>query len=177
MTVQTERIEGHQARLTVPLEPAQFDGAMRQAARKISRRINVPGFRKGRAPFKLVMQAVGPQAVTEEALDILADKLYKSAVKESGIMPSGPGSIEDLQQNPMALVFTVPLVPEADLGDFRSIRHELDFVPVTETMVDRTLRMWQLESVEVLAAEREVAALGNRVTLAAYGEFPRWRRA
>ncbi len=166
LNLQTERIENHQARLTIEIEPERLDNAKRQAARKISRQVNIRGFRKGKAPYNRVAQIVGEGAILEEAIDALSNALYKEALDEADVEPSGLGAFEDFKLEPApTFIYTLPLQPEVDLGAFRDIR--LDFAPITinEADIDSELRQMQMQRVEVLADDIEVAELGHRLRI------------
>ena len=172
MNIKTERIENHRAQLTVEIETEALEDAKRKAARKISRQVQVRGFRKGKAPYRLVAQTVGEDAILDEALDALGDKLYKQALEESDVAPYGPGVFDDFQLEPApTFVFTVPLQPEVDLKDYLAVRIDFDEPEVSDHDVDEALKQLQLRAIEVLDEDVEIAAPGHRVTIAVDSEF------
>ncbi len=172
LNLQTERIENHRAQFTIEIEADQLEDAKRQAARKISRQVRIKGFRKGKAPYKLVLQRVGEGAVLEEALEDLGDALYKQALDESEVVPYGPGAFEDFKLEPApTFVFSVPLQPEVDLKDYLDVRLDFDEPLVTDVEVDGALKQMQMRQIEVLDDEIEVTGPGHRVTIAVDGEF------
>ena len=172
MNLQTERIENHRAQLTVEIEAGQLESAKKQAARKISRSVRIKGFRKGKAPYRLVAQYVGEAAILEEAVETLGGELYREALNESDIVPYGPGSIDDFKDEPApTFVFTVPLQPEVDLKAYQEVR--LDFVApdVTDEEVEQALKQLQMSEIEVLDDSVQVAEAGHRVRIAVDSEF------
>ncbi len=172
MNLQTERIENHRAQFTIEIESDQLEDAKRKAARKISRQVRIKGFRKGKAPYGLVVRQVGEGAVLEEALDALGDVLYKQALEESEVTPYGPGAFEDFKLEPApTFVFSVPLRPEVDLKDYLDVRLEFDAPVVTDGEVDDVLKQMRMRQMEVLDEEIEVTAPGHRVTIAVDSEF------
>ena len=172
LNLQTERIDNHKAQLTVEIEPKQFDDAKRKAARKISRRVNIKGFRKGKAPYRLVAQYVGEVAIIEEAVELLGSDVYRQALEESDIEPYGSGSLEDFKLEPVpTLTFSVSLQPEVDLKDFADIRLDFEAPVVTDKEVNEALEKMRLQAAEVLDDELELAAAGNRVTIDVHSEF------
>lgn len=172
MNLQTERIENHRAQFTIEIETDQLEDAKRQAARKISRQVRIKGFRKGKAPYKLVLQRVGEGAVLEEALEDLGDALYKQALDESEVVPYGPGAFEDFKLEPApTFVFSVPLQPEVDLKGYLNVRLDFDEPLVTDGEVDDALTQMQMRQVEVLDDEIDVTGPGHRVTIAVDSEF------
>ena len=172
LNLQTERIENHRAQFTIEIETDQLEDAKRQAARKISRQVRIKGFRKGKAPYKLVLQRVGEGAVLEEALEDLGDALYKQALDESDVAPYGPGAFEDFKLEPApTFVFSVPLQPEVDLKDYLDVRLDFDEPVVADGEVDEALEQMRMRQVEVLDDEVVITGPGHRVTIAVDSEF------
>ncbi|MEZ4666682.1 MAG: trigger factor [Anaerolineae bacterium] len=170
MNIQTERLENHIARFTVELEAAKLEQAKQQAARKLSQRYNIPGFRKGKAPYKIVQQFFGDASILEDAIEILGNDLYKQALDESGIEPYGPGQLDDFKVDPPSLTFVVPMQPSVDLGEYRSVRVDYHVPIIEDDQVDKAMR--QLREDNALYEEsREPVALGNRVTLELYAKL------
>lgn len=170
--MQTERIENHRAQFTIEIETDQLEDAKRKAARKISRQVSIKGFRKGKAPYRLVAQTVGEAAILEEALEALGDSLYKGALEESKVIPYGPGAFEDFKPEPApTFVFSVPLQPEVDLKNYLDVRADFEEPTVSGDAVDEALKQLQLLAVEVVDEDVKVAAAGNRVNLHVESEF------
>ena len=163
MNVQTEQLENRMARLTVVVETGRLDEARRSAARKIAGQVRIPGFRKGRAPYRVLASHVGEAAILETAVEDLGMALYPDALGESGLEPYGPGTLEDFEQEPdPTFRYTLPLQPVADLGDYRSIRKEFERPEVSDSEVDDALLALQEREALVEDSPRPVAA-GNRV--------------
>lgn len=172
LKLQTERIDNHRAQFTIEIETDQLEDAKRKAARKISRHARIKGFRKGKAPYGLVVRHVGEGAVLEEALDALGDRLYKQALDESEVIPYGPGAFEDFNAEPVpTFVFSTPLAPEVDLKDYLDVRLDFEAPAVTEGEVDDALQQIRMRSVETLDEDIAVTALGHRVTIDVDSEF------
>lgn len=168
MNIQTERLDNHKARFTVTIDTARLEQAKQSAARKLSQRVNIPGFRKGKAPYRIIQQYFGDAAILEDAIELLGNDLYKQALDESGIDPYGPGALEDFKIEPEpSLTFVVPLQPTVDLGDYRSIRMEFSVPEVEDVQVDRAMRRL-LEDYALVEESRQPVALGNRVTMELY---------
>ncbi len=172
MKLQTERIDNHRAQFTIEIDTERLEDAKRKAARKISRQVRIKGFRKGKAPYRLVAQHVGEGAILEEALEALGDVLYKQALEESDILPYGPGAFDDFELEPApTFIFSVPLQPEVDLKDYREIRVDFEEPEVNADQIEQAMRQMQLRAVEVTDENVQVAAAGNRVTVAVESEF------
>ena len=141
MKIETQPRDDHQVTLTVELEPEQMEGAKHRAARKISERKSIPGFRPGKAPYEVVVRNFGEKVITEEATDLLLDEIYPKALEESKVEPAAPGSlekVEDLDKRPK-FTFTVPLAPDVDLGNYRSIHLSYDWVEPGEDKTEASL--------------------------------------
>ena len=171
MNIQTERLENHNARFTVTLENSQLDQAKQQAARKLSQKYNIPGFRKGKAPYNIVVRFFGEAPILEDAMEILGNEVYKQALDESGVAPYAPGQLEDFKAEPQpTFIFLVPLQPTVDLGDYRSLRMDYTEPVVEDTQVDKAMR--QLQEDQALYEEStKPIEMGNRVAMELYAKI------
>jgi trigger factor len=141
LKIESQPRSDHQVTLTVLLEPAQMESAKRRAARKISERKSIPGFRPGKAPYEVVLRTIGESVVVEEAVDLLLDEIYPKVLEESKLEPAAPGSlekVEDLDKTPK-FTFTVPLAPSVELGHYHSIRVPYDWKEPGTDKVDESI--------------------------------------
>ena len=137
MKIDTELREDHQVKINVEVETEALEGAKRRAAKQIAKRVKIPGFRPGKAPYNVIQKHVGDGAILEDALDILLDEIYPEIIEEADIKPYGPGSLENVASlDPPTLEFTVPLAPEVDLGDYREIRIDYKLNEVSDDDVE-----------------------------------------
>ena len=167
--MQIEHLDNHTARLTVEVEQSRLDAAMQKAARRIANRVNIPGFRKGKAPFAVIMQWAGQQAVLEEALDELGNEVYREALRESNLDPYAPGALEDMStEGGLKLVFTFPKAPEVKLGDYRSLRLDYSLPTVSDEDVERAIEAIREQRAQTETVERP-AAMGDVVVGHVYG--------
>ena len=164
MKIETEIQEDHQAKLTVEVESELMDDMKRRAARKIARRVKIPGFRPGKAPYQVIIRQVGEGAVVEEALEMLVDDIYPKALEEAKINPYGPGTLEkvDSPDHPI-LEFVVPLEAEVTLGDYRSLHRPYEPVEVTEEDIDDVIQNLRERQALIEPVERP-ANQGDLVT-------------
>jgi trigger factor len=141
LKIETQPRDDHQVTLIVELETEQMEGAKHRAARKISERKSIPGFRPGKAPYEVVVRSVGESVISEEAVDLLLDEIYPKALEESKLEPAAAGSlekVENLDKKPK-FSFTVPLAPIVNLGDYRSIRLTYKWKEPGEDKVDEAV--------------------------------------
>jgi len=163
LNISTEQLDNHAVRLTVEIDTATFEEAKRQAVRTISAKLNIPGFRKGKAPVLVVTRYVGEAYILDETIETLGQKLYKQALEDSNIEPAAPGSMEDFKPEPPTFIYTVPLAPTVTLGDYRTIRETYVEQTVGAEEVEAELRSLQREFAETTVSE-EAAALEDRIT-------------
>ena len=87
MKVTKEKTENSQAFLSIELEPAEVETGLAKAYQRVVKKVNIPGFRKGKAPRALVERYVGKERMLEEALDDLIPETYERAVREQDLTP------------------------------------------------------------------------------------------
>ncbi len=142
----------------------------RRAANKLSRRVKIPGFRPGKAPYPVILRTVGEAAIVEEALELLVEDIYPKVIKEAKIEPYGPGKLENVaSMEPVTLEFVVPLDAKVTLGDYRSMRKPYEPKPVTDQDVDDAIKELQERQALVEPVERP-AQEGDVVTVRLSGE-------
>lgn len=158
MKIETTPREDHQTTLTVELEVEQLESARRRAARKIAQKAKIPGFRPGKAPYDVVRRIYGEAAIDEQAVELLVNDVYPETIKQAEIEPAAMGQLENFELDPPKFVFTVPLAPTVDLGDYQSVRLPYAWKAPTEEDLDEAImnlrRMYSsTETVERPAAE------------------------
>ncbi len=160
MKVSTERLENCQMALTIEVDEERAERALREAARRISKRVRIPGFRPGKAPYEVIRRIFGEEALYNEILDELGEAVYKEALKETGIEPFAPARVEDIQLKPLVMKMVVPLAPVVELGDYRRIRLTPPQVIVGEERVEAALRRIQEDNATLRPVDRP-ARLGD----------------
>ncbi len=175
MNVTKEIRDDHQALLTLTFTAEEFERAKRQAARAISRKVKIPGFRPGRAPYAMVVRYVGEQEVIEEALDKLLQENYPKALDEAEITPYAPGSLAEvsLEGEAPSIQVLVPLAPEVELGPLDDLRLPYEPEPVSEEEVEKVLENLR-EMHAVIEPVDRPAEVGDLVyvTIQAQGQRP-----
>jgi trigger factor len=132
--------ENHEAKLLVEIDPQLMDTYKRKAARKISERGKIAGFRPGKAPYEMVVRNYGEQAILEQAVDFLIDSEYSNILKEADVTPGAAGSLESIDSlEPPQFTFRVPLSPEVDLGEIHSIRMPYEWSEPEEAEVEKAI--------------------------------------
>jgi len=165
LKIEKQDLEDCQVQLTVEVSDEQVEAAMQSAARRMSGRSKIAGFRPGKAPYKLVLQRYGEEAIFEEALDHLGQEVYRRALEESTLEPFAPGALNEVvSRQPLTLRYTVPLAPEVDLGAYRELRAPFEPPTVADDAVDQVVeelrqRRAIIEPAPRAAADSDVVVL------------------
>ncbi len=168
--------ENHEAKLLVEVEPEKMDTYKRRAARQISQRGKIAGFRPGKAPYDMVVRTYGEQPIIEQAMDLFVDAEYSNILKEADVEPGAAGSLESIDSlEPPRLTFKVPLAPEVDLGDYHSIRIPYEWTPPDEEAIDAAVEDLRQMYATTENVEREVQE-GDYVLVDVKSETPELNR-
>lgn len=170
MKIEQQPLDHCELQLTIELDAAQVEEAKRKAARKLAQKYAIPGFRKGKAPYEIVVRNVGEGSVLEAALDDLTQTVYQKALDELDLDPIGPGQMTDAKLDPPVFTFTVPLRPEIDLGNYRDVRLGYTEAAVTEEALDEALDHMREHEAVLEPAERP-AQTGDVVTMDVSGKL------
>jgi len=163
LNIEQQPLDNHQIKLTVQIEASQLEEAKHRAARKISQRKKIPGFRPGKAPYPIILRTIGEEAILEQALDMLVDDIYPRVIEEAKIKPYGPGSLENMPKlDPPTFEFIVPLEPEVILGDYTKIRIPYKLKPITKKDINKVLDDLRERQV-LLEPSEEPAREGDQV--------------
>lgn len=139
MKVTIERLPQSTVRLDIAADEQEFADALERAFRRISQRVQVPGFRPGRAPRALVERRVGRELIVAEAQRELMDRLYREALQQHELIPVSDPEVEVYQEEPLAFRVEVQVYPQADLDGYRDIRVEPREVSVTDEEIDAVI--------------------------------------
>lgn len=170
MKIETQPLEDRQMKVTVEVEPETFEAAKHRAARELARRVKIPGFRPGKAPYLMVVRHLGEEAVEEEAIEHLVDDIYPKMLDEAKLEPYGPGSLKSIvSKNPPVLEFVVPLQAEVKLGEYQAVRRAYEPKPVEDKDVDAVLADLREQQALLEPVERP-AQEGDAVTIRLDGE-------
>ena len=159
-----ETLSPTRVKLTVEVSFDELAPSLDAAYKAIAQQINIPGFRKGKVPSRVIDQRVGRAAVLEEAVNQVLPQAYEDALRENNVQPLGRPEVEVTEiQDGQSITFTaaVDIRPEFDLPDYAGIKVQVDDVDVTDEQVEEQLtglrgRFASLAPVDRAAADGDV---------------------
>ena len=168
MSVQVENLEKSMAKLTIEVSAEQFEAAMQKAYIKNKGRIQLPGFRKGKAPRAMIEKMYGAGIFYEDAANEIIPEAYEEAAKESGLVITSQPEIDVTQiEKGKSFIFTatVAVKPEVTLGEYKGLEYEAQPVEVTDEEVEEELKKVQNQQARTVTVEDRPVADGDIVTI------------
>ena len=153
-----EKKEKNIVELTITIDKAEFDAATEKAYRQNVGKMSVPGFRKGKAPRKMLEKLYGESVFFEDAVNICYPDAYSKAVEESGIEAVGPGSIEveELNENGFTFKALVPVKPEVTITGYTGLKAPKEEAKATDEEIDAEINRLAEQSARLVTVERAV---------------------
>ena len=170
MKVTREKTEDHQVFLTIEMAPEEIEESSQATYRRLVQRVNVPGFRKGKAPRPLLVRHVGNEAFLSDVIEDAVPEAYEKALAEQDIDPVARPQIELVERDPVIFKAVVPLKPVVRLGDYHKTRLQPEKIEVTDervgAVVEEMRHQWATwEPVERAVAFSDVASLDVESTI------------
>ena len=138
------------------MEPDEVDDSLEKSYRRLAKKTNIPGFRKGKAPRAVLERYIGKERLLEDALNGLLPDAYEKAVKEQSIEPFAQPQIEIAKTDPVIFKVAVPLTPVIKLGDYHQIQVAPEPVEVTEDDVSAAIEQLRHQRATWEPVERPV---------------------
>jgi len=155
--------------LNIEVEPDEMNSYLERAYRNVVQRVNIPGFRKGKAPRSVVERHVGKDALLSQAMDFMVPEITSKAIKEKELEPAVPPKMEVVELDPVTIKATVALRPKIDLNDYKLLRVEKeDNTEIAQEHVERVLGQMHSDSLPWEPAHG-AANFGDMVTLDVLG--------
>ncbi|ADO76773.1 trigger factor [Halanaerobium praevalens] len=164
MEVKKEVLEDNKVKLEVEIESKKVDEALEQAYRQVVKDVEIPGFRKGKAPRKLIEKRFGEEVLHKDALDILIPQGYSQAVEEADIEPIAQPDIEDFyiaKGESANFTAIVEVKPEVELGAYKDLGIEKEDAAVKAEEISQRLEQMQDKHSQLATAEREELEEGD----------------
>lgn len=164
MKITQEEIVDSQTVIHIELEDPDLDPYLNRGYQRVVQRIVIPGFRKGKAPRRIVENFIGRESLLNEVLDTMVFEVADRAIEEQQLEASGLPKIEDLELDPFTFKAVVPLRPEVDLGDYLKLRVPYEPEVVSQEDVDGRIDELRQSLATWEPVERPVE-LGDLVTV------------
>ena len=169
MSVKWEKQEGNQGLLTVTVPATEVDNALDQAFKKVVKQINVPGFRKGKMPRPVFEKMYGVEALYQDALEIVINGSYPTALDEAGIEPVDYPEISGTENFAKGTDFTytatVTVKPEPKLGDYKGLEVTKQSAEVTDEEIQSMIDAQLAKKAELELKEDEAIVEGDTAVI------------
>ncbi|GIP55000.1 MULTISPECIES: trigger factor [Paenibacillus] len=163
-----EKIEKNLGVLEVEVEAERVTAALDKAFQKVVKKVNVPGFRKGKVPRAIFESRFGVESLYQDAIDILLPEVYTEAVDQTDIFPVDRPEV-DVEQFAKGQAFKfkakVTVKPEVKLGDYKGIEVPATDVEVSEEELSEELTRMQERHAELVVIDEEAAQNGDTVVI------------
>jgi trigger factor len=163
-----EKREKNTVHFNIELPAGDFEGALQKAYLKNRGKFNIPGFRKGKVPRKIIEMNFGADIFFEDAINMLLPEAYSDAIEELKLEPVDSPEVDVEEINlgePVNVKFSVDVKPEVELGDYSTIELEKVDYSATDAMIDAEIdRVRNMNSRMVDAGDRGIAN-GDFVTM------------
>ncbi|MCJ0933342.1 trigger factor [Virgibacillus halodenitrificans] len=168
MSAKWEKQEGNEGVLTIEVSPEEFDKALDQAFKKVSKDVQIPGFRKGKIPRKIFENRFGVESLYQDAVDIVLPDAYMKAIEETNIEPVAQPEvdIETIEQGkPLVFTAKVTVKPEVKLGEYKGLEVEEQSVEVTDEDVEKEIEHQREHHAELVVKEEGTVEEGDTVVI------------
>ena len=164
----TNNVETNKYELEIEVSAEQFEEAIQKAYMREKGKINISGFRKGKAPRKLIEREYGEEVFFETAVNILYPEAVDSAVKESGLEIVARPDVEvtDVSKaEGVKIKATVITKPEVEVKDYKGIEVEKEVKTVTDEDVDKQTDALREKNARVITVDDRAAEMGDDVVI------------
>ena len=156
MKVTRESVTPTEVTLNIVMDSEDEDPFVNRSYRRTVGRLQIPGFRKGKAPRSIVESYVGRTALVQEALEFMIPETLDKVLKDEDVQAFVEPQIEVTEIEPVSFTAVVPLEPQVDLGEFRSIRLQKEVTEIDDERVAEVLEELRQQSAPWEPAERPV---------------------
>lgn len=161
-----EKISPSRVKLVADVDKELWTNAQEKAFKKTASKVSVPGFRPGKAPRKLVEERINQQAVWNEAIDEVITPVFASLLTEEKLQPMYRPNVNvtKLSKDELELVYTIVLIPEVTLGEYKGIKATKVAPKVTEKEVEDDIANLLKNNAELVVTDRE-AKIGDTTVI------------
>lgn len=140
LKVTQQELEDRQLLVTIEVPKERVDKALRAAVKKMGKRLRIPGFRPGKAPYAVVIQRLGRQNILEDIADDLGQEVFAEVMGDIDVPAIAQPVLNEVTYDPLTYRIFIPLMPEVDPGPYRELR-----VPVPEVAEEKVQELVEKE--------------------------------
>lgn len=161
-----EKISPSRVKIAVSVEKELWDGAQEKAFKKVAAKVSVPGFRPGKAPRKLVEERINQETVWNNAIEEVLTPVFAQVITEEKLEPMyrPQVNVTKLSKDELELVYTIVLIPEVTLGEYKGLKAEKPAPSVTDLEVKNAIESLLKENAELVVTER-AAKMGDTTVI------------
>ena len=163
MNVSVERV-ANEATIKIQLPAAEVNKGFAKAVQKIAGQVNIPGFRKGKAPRNILELHVGKEAIKLEAFEIVANDCYRKAMADEKLIPVSDPAVKEStfeENTDMELILTITVKPEPKLGEYKGLKVEKKEAVVTDEQIDAAVEELRKRGAKMVVAPDAVIMKGD----------------
>ena len=166
---ETKKIDANRYQLEITVDGEKFREAIREAYKKNGKKINVPGFRKGKAPLHIIETYYGSEIFFEDAINLLYNDLVEDAIKESGLKVINDKMDFDLvsisKEDGVDFKVSLTTYPEIEIGEYKGLKAEKTAVKVDAAEVNAELNAMAERNARMVSVEDRAAKNGDTVVI------------
>ncbi len=166
---ETKNVGTNRYELEIVVDGEKFREAIKQAYQKNAKNINIPGFRKGKAPFKFVEQYYGSEVFFEDAMNIVYPDAVDEAIRESGLKVINDKMDFDMvsisKEEGVDFKVTLTTYPEIEIGTYKGLKAEKVIAKVEDSEIDAQVNAMADRNARMVAVEDRAAKTGDTVTI------------
>ena len=166
---ETKKIDTNRYQLEITVDGEKFREAIKEAYKKNGKKINVPGFRKGKAPLHIIETYYGSEIFFEDALNLLYNDLVEDAIKESGLKVINDKMDFDLvsisKEDGADFKVSLTTYPEIEIGEYKGLKAEKTAVKVDAAEVNAEVNAMAERNARMVSVEDRAAKKGDTVVI------------
>lgn len=166
---ETNKVDTNRYQLEITVDGEKFREAITLAYKKNGKKINVPGFRKGKAPLHIIETYYGAEVFFEDALNLLYNDLVEDAIKESGLKVINDKMDFDLvsisKEDGVDFKVSVTTYPEIEIGEYKGLKAEKTVAKVDAAEVNAEINAMAERNARMVSVEDRAAKKGDTVII------------
>jgi trigger factor len=165
MQSKLEKLDQNFREVEITVGVEEIDAAMAEAYKKVVKKVNLPGFRKGNVPRRVLEAQLGKEVFYEDALDIIVPKVYLEAINKHKLSPIDQPKFDIIEPlevgNPFIFKATVEVLPEVKLGQYKNLEAEKKQVKISTADVEKRLQELRERHAELVLSNKETLEKGD----------------